>query len=78
MTTFSKKSMLTGKVNEMDIPITHEEYQEFLDSGEVIQKKFPSLTADQREFLLTGSTPEEWDIAFPEDEEDWLPENEEE
>jgi hypothetical protein len=28
----------------------------------------PHLSADDREFLLTGTTPEEWNDAFPEND----------
>lgn len=56
----SKKSALTGRFHEMDIPVTKEELTKWVKSGEVIQKAFPNLTPDQREFLLSGITPEEW------------------
>ena len=36
----------------------------------LIQHAYPMLSDDQREFILTGITPEEWAAAFPEDEED--------
>jgi len=36
-----------------------------------MQQIFPQLSADQREFLMTGCTPEEWAALFPpEDDED--------
>jgi len=28
--------------------------------GELIQNAMPNLSADEREFLMTGITPEEW------------------
>lgn len=37
-------------------------------NGQHIQNAMPELTADEREFLLTGMTPEEWDAAFGEEE----------
>lgn len=36
--------------------------------GAHIQNALPLLTPDEREFLLTGMTPEEWDAAFGEDD----------
>lgn len=33
----------------------------------LIQDLFPYLSDDDREFLLTGITPEEWDSAFPDE-----------
>jgi hypothetical protein len=35
----------------------------------LIQDAFPTLTADEREFILTGITSEEWDEIFPEEDE---------
>lgn len=35
-----------------------------------IQEVFPYLTTDEREFLLTGMTPEEWNRLFGEDPKD--------
>ena len=61
-----KVSTLTGKSNTMVIPKTMEEVVEGLKSGKLIQDAFPDLTPDQREFLLTGITPEEWDELFGE------------
>lgn len=37
-------------------------------NGAHIQNAMPELTADEREFLLTGMTPEEWDATFGEEE----------
>lgn len=60
-------SQLSGKINEMDLPITEEEFLAWRESGQLIQDAFPQLTPSQREFLLTGSTDEEWDSAFGDD-----------
>jgi len=37
-------------------------------NGEVIQRAFPFLTSGEREFLLTGLTPTEWDEMMKEEE----------
>ncbi len=58
------KSVFTNKTNEMDLPITPERIQAWRNSRTLIQDAFPDLTADQREFLLTGATPEEWKSVF--------------
>lgn len=64
----------------MKLPLTQEE----LDAGlkrswsanpghgrEHMQNIFPQLNAEQREFLMTGSTQQEWDELFgTEDDED--------
>lgn len=32
-----------------------------------IQDAFPQLSADEREFIKTGLTPDDWDLLFPEE-----------
>ena len=63
----TKISQCSGKTNTMDIPITQEQYNLFQFDNRPIQKIFPFLSANEREFLLTGSTQEEWDKMFGED-----------
>lgn len=62
-------SPFSGDKHEMDIPVTEEQLLAW-QRGELIQNAMPNLTADQREFIMTGITPSEWDEAFngPEDE----------
>ncbi len=67
--TLFKTSALSGKLNSMELPITYERLLQWERTGEPVQRAFPDLTPDQREFLLTGATPEEWDRAFPEEDE---------
>ena len=58
-------SPLTGKLNTMDLPITQEQIDRWQNSDQVIQQAFPQLNDEQREFLLTGYTQEDWDAIFP-------------
>ena len=37
-------------------------------SRPLVQNAFPDLSADDREFILTGITPEEWDQIFGKDQ----------
>lgn len=39
------------------------------EEGAFIQDALPWLPAADREFIMTGITPEEWDAAFPPEEE---------
>ncbi len=48
----------------MDLPITQEQLDAWR-GGKLIQNAMPDLTPAQREFILTGATPEEWNEAFP-------------
>ena len=57
------KSMLTGKVHELEIDITPEQLNRW-QGGEMIQDVCPHLSKDDREFLISGSTKEEWEKFF--------------
>jgi hypothetical protein len=57
MITISRKCPFTGTINQMDIPLTAEQYDTQIGA-------FPTLTADQREFIKTGITPEQWERIF--------------
>jgi hypothetical protein len=59
----TKKSSISGVIHSMDLDITPEQLQRW-NTGEKIQNVFPRLTADEREFLMTGITPEEWAETF--------------
>lgn len=61
----TKTSMLSGKTRELDIPVTEEQLK-LWKSGVLIQDAMPNLDQDQREFIMTGSTPEDW-ADFPEE-----------
>lgn len=63
-------SSLSGKLTEMLIGISISEFVTAFrawDAGELIQNAFPTLSADEREFVKTGITPQEWDAMFGED-----------
>jgi hypothetical protein len=62
----TKKSILTGVERTRDMPeVTEEKYEQWRGTdgnpGKPIQDVFPELSADDREFLMTGITPDEWD-----------------
>lgn len=63
-----KRSIYSGKVNTMDLPITDEQLARW-QNGELIQNVMPKLSAAEREFLISGCTPEDWEAMFgsPED-----------
>jgi len=64
----TRKSPFTQKVNFMDLDITAEQVVRW-DKGELIQDVFPHLTPDEREFIQTGITPEDWNEMVGETEE---------
>jgi hypothetical protein len=53
--------MLTGDVHEMDLDITPAQLSLYDEFGVLLQDAFPNLTAEEREFIKSGITPEEWD-----------------
>jgi len=59
----TRTSAFSGKENTMDLDITYDHIARW-DRGELIQNVMPHLTADEREFLMKGTTPEEWDLMF--------------
>lgn len=55
-------SAFTGITHSLEINITPDELTEYENGTELIQNKFPHLTSDEREFILSGVTKEEWDL----------------
>ncbi len=67
----TKQSPFTGKMNTMTLPIDEGTYDTAVaawNRGMMIQDAFPMLDAGQREFILTGITPEEWAATFSDEE----------
>jgi hypothetical protein len=75
----TRTNQITGKESVMEMDIS----QDDLDAGlkrswsanpgigtEHMQNIFPQLSAGEREFLMTGITPDEWDAMFPDEEDD--------
>lgn len=62
-----RRSRFTGKFHEMDLPVTQEQLDNWA-AGTFIQDAMPHLTPDEREFIMTGVTKEEWDAVFNNDE----------
>ena len=63
MTLVVRKSAITGIIHARDIPVTRNRLKRWLDLGHAaphIQDAFPDLSEDDREFLVNGTTPEEW------------------
>ena len=65
----TRRSMISGKVHTKDLDITEAQYNDWM-GGTLLQYAFPQLDADDREFLKTGITKEEWDDAFGCEDED--------
>ena len=61
-----RKSPVTGKINERDIDITFEQYASWAN-GALIQDAMPNVDAEDREFIVSGCTPEDFSFLFPEE-----------
>ncbi len=60
----TRKSDVSGKENTMDLAVTEDQLRNWLGTqdvpGQLIQFVMPHLSSEQREFLISGCTPEEW------------------
>jgi hypothetical protein len=55
-----RKSIISGNVNVMDIDVTPTQIDAW-KNGMLVQSAMPDLSADEREFIMTGITPNEWE-----------------
>ena len=68
MISITKKSTLTGKYHTKELPITEAQLWMW-ENGALIQNAMPDLPREDREFLISGITPEEWREHFGDPEE---------
>lgn len=59
----SVRSLFSDQVHVRELRMTRDQYSAW-QAGDYIQNALPQLSPDEREFLLTGATPEEWDVEF--------------
>lgn len=64
-----RTSMFTGISHTREIAVTLEQLKAF-ENGMFIQDAMPDLSSDDREFIMTGVTTEEWTAAFGDGEEE--------
>ena len=57
----TRKSILSGKTNTMTLDITQESLDIYdIIGGMLVQNVFPNLNKEEREYLINGVTPDEW------------------
>ena len=61
----TRRSLASGIERTREIDCTQKEYDLWL-GGAKAQDAFPNLSDDDREFIITGMTPDEWDETFKE------------
>ncbi len=59
----TRRCILTGNTAALDLPVTVEQWDRWLE-GMSAQAAFPQLDAGQREFIISGITPEQWDCLY--------------
>jgi hypothetical protein len=58
----SRRSELTGKINTRDLPVTFRQLVSFYCNKHHLESIFPFLSPEDKEFLKTGITREEWEL----------------
>lgn len=61
----SRVSILTNKLHQLEIDITPQQLDDYNnDRSGLIHEAFPNLNAGEREFIMSGIHPDEWDEIF--------------
>jgi hypothetical protein len=55
-----RTSRITGLTHIREIPVTQEQLDLWRKDGVVIQNAMPNISPEDREFIISGITPEEW------------------
>ena len=61
----TKHSLLTGVEHTRDIDVEREQIEAW-EGGMLIQEALPHVSKEDREFIMTGITPEVWDAEYAE------------
>ena len=59
----TRTSTLTGITRTREIAVTEDQIAKWM-TGFLIQVAMPDITTEEREFIMTGTTVEEWDEEF--------------
>jgi len=63
----TRKSIFTGIERTLEINITQDQLDAW-QSGMLIQDAMPNISANDREFIMTGTIEGEWDEVMSDDE----------
>ena len=64
----TRRSQLSGITRTMSLPVSQAQLDTW-KAGALAQNVFTNLTPDEREFVMTGITAQEWEEAFGGEEE---------
>ena len=62
----TRTSMITNITRTLDLDVTQKQLDDY-ENGSLLQNAFPNLTPNQREFIKTGITNDEWNSLTSED-----------
>lgn len=60
----TRTSKVSGITRTFDLDVTEQQLAVFNEGRTTLQDCFPNLSADDREFIKTGITAEEWERLF--------------
>ena len=60
----TNKSKVSGKVRSMELDVTEAQLNRYNSGRFTLQDCFPNLTPDEREFIKSGITADEWEETF--------------
>lgn len=61
------RSSYSNITRHWDLDVTQEQLDAYFEGKGLVYEIFPQLTDDEREFIISGITPEEWDELFFDD-----------
>ena len=64
----TRQSPFSGKMNSIEINVSQEQLERWERGEGLIQRLMPNISADEREFIMTGTTKEDWEAMFPPEE----------
>ena len=64
----TRRNPIDDVVNSLDLDVTEEQLNNW-KRGDLIQRAMPNLSADEREFIITGILPGQWETLMKEDDE---------
>ena len=65
----TRESLASGKTRTKDLPITPAQYIKYIRGEGHVQDIMPDLPPEDREFLISGVTQEEWEELYGKEEE---------
>ena len=64
----TRRSKISNEIHSLNLNVTQDQLNNWLN-GSLIQEAMPQLNDDEREFIMTGILPEEWNAMFGESDE---------